>query len=61
MVKESALKHKVPDSSSENVTSLSKPRLRWKNQMSKDVERVEPDADWRTLTNDRERLHGMGY
>jgi len=53
--KERALIHKVLCGSPEGVRPLSRPRLRWEDPVSKDVVRVEPDADWRVLAEDRER------
>lgn len=45
--------------SSEGIRPLGRPRLRWEDQLSKHVERVEPDADWRILAEDIERWHGI--
>jgi hypothetical protein len=57
--KEGAFIHKILCGSPEGVRPLGRPRLRWKDQVSKDVERVELDADWRLLVEDRERWHGI--
>jgi len=50
--------HKVLCDSPEGVRPLGRPRLRWEDRVSKDVERVEPDADWRILVEDKKRSHG---
>jgi len=57
--KERALIHKVLCGSPKGIRPLGRPRLRWKDPVSKEVERAEPDADWRILAEDRERWHGI--
>jgi len=42
-----------------SVRSLGRARLRLEDQVSRDVERVKPDTDWRVLAENRERWHGI--
>jgi len=50
--------HTVLCCSPEDVRPLVRPRLRWEDHSSKDVELVESDDDWRVLAEDRERWRG---
>jgi hypothetical protein len=39
--------------------SLGRPRLRWEDCVKRDVGRVDPEANWRELAEDRERWRNI--